>query len=75
MAPSLSPGILTSIYHGYQKSSSPQRPGQDMQIIYAVFAGSVIIKSSGKISTIFPVSVGNKKSRAIVDPTLDLKDF
>jgi hypothetical protein len=46
------PEVLASYFRRRLKSSSPQRPPEDIQIISAVFAGSVIIEGFGKLSAI-----------------------
>jgi len=48
MVSALSPRILASFYHGHLKSFSPQMPTEDMEIISAVFVGSVISEGFGK---------------------------
>jgi hypothetical protein len=40
---------LVCPFHPNPKVSSPQMPFEDMRIIYAIFAGSVIMEGSGKI--------------------------
>ena len=51
MTPFFPASNLTSFRHGNLRSSSPQRPLEDMQIIYAIFAGSVIKEGAGKCAT------------------------
>jgi hypothetical protein len=41
----------------HPKSSSPQKPWEDMKNIYAVFAGSVIREGSGKLVTIAALNI------------------
>jgi hypothetical protein len=53
---SFTPGVLASSFRRHLKSSSPQMPGQDMEIISAVFAGSVIREGFGKILAIAPIA-------------------
>jgi hypothetical protein len=48
MTSALSPRILASFYPGHRKSSSPLMPLEDMEIISAVFAGSLIREGFGK---------------------------
>jgi hypothetical protein len=53
-ATSIPAGNLAFPYHRHLKSSSPQMPVQDYNIIPAVFAGSVISAGFGKIVCISP---------------------
>jgi len=53
MAPALDAGNLASFNLWHPKSSSPQMPWEDMQIISAIFARSVISEGFGKIAAIF----------------------
>jgi hypothetical protein len=47
--PPIPAGILALPYHRQMKSSSPQRPSEDIKIIYAAFAGPAISEGFGKI--------------------------
>jgi hypothetical protein len=46
--PSFQPDVRASFSRRYLKSTSPQVPGADMQIIYAVFVGLVVREGFGK---------------------------
>jgi hypothetical protein len=67
--------VKASLYSKKQKSSFPQMPLEDMQIISAAFAGLMIIEGPGKLSNIFPFRFSTKKGRARVDPALSIKEL
>jgi hypothetical protein len=45
---------LTSFKLGYPKSSSPQTPMEDMEIINAIHASLMIIEGHGRLPSIHP---------------------